>query len=120
MLYGKNILITGASKGLGAYAARSFAEQGAKLFLVARSINLLSDIKDSCRNKNQHKVVGADLTKDIALEHVISTVQSHFKQVDIIVHCIGGGLGFKEPLLSQYELEDLHTLNIGIAAEINR
>ena len=35
-LRGKNVLITGASKGIGAAAARIFAEEGANLHLAAR------------------------------------------------------------------------------------
>lgn len=36
-LQGKRVLITGASRGIGAEAARAFAERGARLGLVARS-----------------------------------------------------------------------------------
>ena len=42
------------------------------------------------------------------------------KKIDIIIHCLGGGLGLKNPLLNDREFLKLHQTNIGIAAEINR
>ena len=43
---GKNILITSASKGLGAVCARAFTDAGARVALVARSLDLLNDVKE--------------------------------------------------------------------------
>ena len=43
-LEGKSILITGASRGLGACAAKYFSEQGARLFLTARSVTQLNSL----------------------------------------------------------------------------
>ena len=44
-LAGKWVLITGASKGIGAGTARSFAAEGANLYLVARGAEGLKSIK---------------------------------------------------------------------------
>lgn len=41
-MQGKRVLITGASRGIGAAAARLFAEQGARLGLMARSADAVS------------------------------------------------------------------------------
>lgn len=45
MLSGKTILITGASSGIGAAAARLFAGEGANLVLAARRKDRLEDLK---------------------------------------------------------------------------
>ena len=47
MLSGKTILITGASSGIGAAAARIFAEEGANLILAARRKDSLEELKAS-------------------------------------------------------------------------
>ena len=41
---GKTVLITGASKGIGAAAAQAFADTGANVALVARSTDLIADL----------------------------------------------------------------------------
>ena len=40
--------------------------------------------------------------------------------IDIIIHALGGGYGFKEPLLSWEQFTMLHQVNFSAAAEINR
>lgn len=43
-LQGKCVLITGASKGIGAAAAKVFAEAGANVALVARNRDAIADL----------------------------------------------------------------------------
>ena len=43
-LTGKTALITGASRGIGAAAARAFAEAGANVALVARSRDAIAEL----------------------------------------------------------------------------
>jgi NAD(P)-dependent dehydrogenase (short-subunit alcohol dehydrogenase family) len=45
MLAGKNILITGASRGLGCHIARAMWQNGANLFLLARSREFLEELR---------------------------------------------------------------------------
>jgi len=48
-LRGKRVLITGASKGIGAAAAEAFAEEGAHLRLAARSGDQLKALAERLR-----------------------------------------------------------------------
>ena len=55
-LDGKVALITGATGGLGAACARELAQEGAKLFLTARTENALVDLAESLREKEGGEV----------------------------------------------------------------
>jgi NAD(P)-dependent dehydrogenase (short-subunit alcohol dehydrogenase family) len=69
-LRGKRVLITGASKGIGAAAAEAFAEEGCDLALVARDAGALGALSERLRSVHQIdvRVVPADLrrSEDVA------------------------------------------------------
>ena len=52
-LRGKRVLITGASKGIGAAAAEAFAEEGCDLRLAARSGDALKTLAERLRSTHQ-------------------------------------------------------------------
>jgi NAD(P)-dependent dehydrogenase (short-subunit alcohol dehydrogenase family) len=84
-LRGRRVLITGASKGIGAAAAEVFAAEGCHLALAARNKSALSVIADSLRTRHgvEVEVVVADLRKqeDIAALAV--------RRVDVLINNAG-------------------------------
>ena len=50
LLRGKVVLVTGASRGIGAAAARLFAREGAAVVLAARSVDALADVVGEVRD----------------------------------------------------------------------
>ena len=96
-LIGKNAIITGASRGLGAEIARQMWGQGANLLLVARDARALEIIvKELGRNPGQQAYfVPVDLAREDAVGIVANTALSHFKQLDILVNnaAIQGPIG---------------------------
>src|ERR1700749_3297669 len=52
-LRGKRVLITGASKGIGAAAAEAFAEEGAHVMLAARNGEQLKALTERLRGAHQ-------------------------------------------------------------------
>ena len=55
-LRGKRVLITGASKGIGAAAAEAFAEEGCDLHLAARNGEMMQALADRLRKAHQIQV----------------------------------------------------------------
>ena len=58
----KNILITGASKGLGSVCAREFAGLGARLVIAGRNVEKLEELRQAFPDPDSHRVFAGDLT----------------------------------------------------------
>jgi NAD(P)-dependent dehydrogenase (short-subunit alcohol dehydrogenase family) len=86
-LRGKRVLITGASKGIGAAAALSFAEEGADLILAARSGEALRALADGLRAAHQINVSVhvADLRKPEDLDRLAHAAA----EIDILINNAG-------------------------------
>ena len=114
------ILITGASRGLGAVAAMAFAERGARLVLFARSQDKLESVRQSCMDPERHLSVSVDLLELEDIKSSVIKAKDFLGGIDVVLHSAGGGLGFKDDLLTAGEFSKLFALNLGAAAEINR
>ena len=117
---GKKIIITGASRGLGAVCARAFADRGAKLVLLARSKELLYEVVSSCAQPGNHCAIAVDLLDMESIPAAVDEALCFSKGVDVVIHVAGGGLGLRESLISGVDLLKLFTVNVAAAAEINR
>lgn len=86
-LRGKRVLITGASKGIGAAAAEAFAEEGAHIRLAARNVEKMQALADSLRSRQQVDVAvhGTDLrnAEDLA------ALAAAASDIDILVNNAG-------------------------------
>ena len=91
---GKTALITGASAGIGATFARSYAAKGANLILVARREDRLRELAAELEQKHGVKArfIAADLADPLAPERVFDKVQTEGGAVDILVNNAGYGL----------------------------
>ena len=86
-LRGKRVLITGASKGIGAAAAEAFAEEGCDLRLAARNVAQMQALADRLRSSHQIDVAvhGADLRKPDDLAALAAAASD----IDILVNNAG-------------------------------
>jgi len=114
----KKILITGSTSGLGLVCAKNFIDKKAIVYVCGRKKRNLHLLKSNKSDKI-YSFCGDLLVRKNFL-HFIKDVRKKLKKIDIIIHCLGGGLGLKNPLLNDKEFLKLHQTNIGIAAEINR
>jgi 3-hydroxy acid dehydrogenase / malonic semialdehyde reductase len=90
------VVITGATSGIGEACARTFAEQGAKLVLLARRNNLLDKLKKDIfkKYKNDKVLIGAlDISKRKDVEAFFSALPKEWQKIDLLVNNAGLGLG---------------------------
>jgi len=86
-LRGKRVLITGASKGIGAAAAESFAEEGCHLHLAARSGDQLKALAD--RLRSAHQIDATAHVTDLRKGEDVARLAREASDVDILVNNAG-------------------------------
>jgi len=80
----KVVLITGASGGIGAVAARAFDREGAKLVLHGhRNLGALTALQGELAGENL--VISADLTQEGEVEHLFRNAYDRFRRLDVVV-----------------------------------
>ncbi|MEL7529107.1 MAG: SDR family NAD(P)-dependent oxidoreductase, partial [Pseudomonadota bacterium] len=83
MLSGKTILITGASSGIGAAAARMFAGEGANLVLAARRKDRLEDLRASLPEAaSRINVFAGDVADPEFAENSVAAAMETFGRLD--------------------------------------
>jgi NAD(P)-dependent dehydrogenase (short-subunit alcohol dehydrogenase family) len=89
-LKGRVALVTGASSGLGVQFARSLAENGAALVLVARRADRLKSLKDEIEKMGGKAVaIEADVTDRAAMTRAFDAAEKAFGTVTILVNNAG-------------------------------
>ena len=84
-------LVTGASRGIGPFIARSLAEAGYSLVLTGRSASELEVLADDLRAKGTTAVaLPADLTVTEDVETLARTAEREVSRVDVLVNNAGG------------------------------
>ncbi|RZO48184.1 MAG: SDR family NAD(P)-dependent oxidoreductase, partial [Candidatus Pelagibacterales bacterium] len=61
---GKKVIVTGASKGLGALICESLAERGACIAMISRSKKEMDVLKNRLNNPSNHISIKVDLLKN--------------------------------------------------------
>ncbi|MEE4382462.1 MAG: SDR family oxidoreductase [Pseudomonadales bacterium] len=89
-LRGRRVLITGASRGIGAASARAFAEAGAKLALGARDERTLGALADELRERGADVVTRrCDVADAAAVAALVDACVDAFGGLDVLVNNAG-------------------------------
>ena len=81
-LEGKVVIITGASSGIGAGAARRFATQGCKLTLAARSVDKMEALAKTLPTESL--VIRADMTQPADISNMVERTLERFGRLDVM------------------------------------
>ena len=84
---GKNILITGATSGIGKTIARQFAGEGARVVLVGRRQEILQKLKEEL---GENTITAAcDLSKTDDINKIFQICKENQCKLNGLVHCAG-------------------------------
>ncbi len=109
-LTGRTVLITGASRGIGAEAARVFAEAGANVALVARSADSIADLAGEIGSSAV--AIPCDISRYWEVAQAVENCVTAFGGLDILIN----NAGVIEPIA---RMEDADPDGWGQAIDIN-
>jgi NADP-dependent 3-hydroxy acid dehydrogenase YdfG len=88
----KVVLITGASSGFGAAAAKRFAQEGCRLILAARRMDRLEEVASGVRTMGGKALpLSVDVTQSQQIDTMVRNAVDHYGQIDILFNNAGFG-----------------------------
>lgn len=121
-LQNKVVLITGASSGFGADAARLFAKEGAIVVLTARRIDRLTALAEEIRLAGgQALAVPLDVAEQAQINEAVQTVLDTFGRIDILLNNAGlGRLDWLETLDPAADIDMQIDVNLRGVLQVTR
>ena len=112
----RTVVITGGSEGVGAAAARKFADAGANLMLVARNKKNLDAIAEELRDRTRVEVFAMDVSDAESCVNLFKKTEFEFGRIDVLVN----NAGYHERgLVENVKAEDLgRMIDVNLKAPI--
>jgi len=89
---GKNVLITGASKGIGFELAKILLGKGDSLVLVSRNIERSDNLYELKKISDNFYVLNCDVSKSEEIDKLYDFTKSKLGKIDILVNNAGRGI----------------------------
>jgi len=109
----KVAIVTGASSDIGKGIARRFAEEGAKVILVARNLEQLEATRNEIGNQESTASISCDLTEESQVLQAVNQIMDTYGKIDILVNnagAINDPIHFHE--MPDSEIEKLIDINL--------
>ena len=111
----KNVIITGASRGIGYEMIKLFADEGHQVLALSRNEQPIV----SLQHKNIH-AFSFDISKQEDLQKMITFVSEEWKHVDILINNAGKLVNKPFEEISTHDFEEVYKVNVFGVAEITR
>ncbi len=111
----KNVIITGASRGIGFEMVKLFADAGHRVLALSRNEKPIVSVQ----HKNIH-AFSFDICRQEDLQKMVAFVSKEWKQVDILINNAGRLLNKPFSEISTQEFEAVYQVNVFGVAEITR
>lgn len=110
---GKQILLTGATGGIGLHTARLLKQSGARLFISGRDQEKLQAIARELILE-EGSYAAADLTNEADVKHLIEQYFAYNSGIDALINA--SGIGIIKPIDQLEEADFLQTIHINLVA----
>ena len=120
-LAGKTAIVTGASRGLGPYIAKTLALKGVRIIALARDIKGLEKTKLDVQLTGQKcNVVSFDLTQINELDSLVNNICEEYGPIDILINNAGIENYQHFDHLTKNVLSDIISTNLRSPIELSR
>ncbi len=115
----RNILITGASSGIGAALAREYAAQGVFLALAGRDRDRLAEIGEACRNRGAEvELAVLDVTEAGRLQRWIDSIDAD-QPLDLVIANAGISAGSGQSGMAETADQARRIFDVNLAGVLN-
>jgi len=111
----KNIIVTGASRGIGFELVQLFAKNNCNVLAVSRNITSLEDL-----NLDNLTILSVDISEEKELQKIVSFVENNWKSVDILINNAGKLINKPFAETSSKDFLEVYKVNVFAVAELTR
>jgi len=115
IIMNKNIIITGASRGIGFELAQLLASQGHQVLGLSRNIESLTKL-----NLENLNVIATDISNTGDLKKVSEFVLTQWKEVDILIHNAGKLVNKPFEETTSNDFLEVYKVNVFAVAELTK
>ena len=114
-----NVLITGASSGIGKATALYLAERGYNVIATSRDVSRLEELHAEAEERGASIVgIELDINSDAAVSRIVPELIAQHGTIDVLVNNAGFGLWGPVEILSDAELKDQFETNFFAAVRM--
>ena len=118
-LEGKNIIVTGASSGIGQQVAITCSRMGARVVLIGRNEERLEETRNQLEGEG-HVTLSYDLTELDGLKDMVGSIVNQIGVIDGLVNCAGISTVLPFKLMTPEKVEDFFKTNVYATVELTR
>jgi len=102
-----NVIITGASRGIGFETAQLFLKNNHHVFCLTRNT-------ESLENLNSHNlhIISTDLTSTESIDHAVNVIKSKVNCIDVVINNAGSIVNKPFEKIDYQELEIVYRVNV--------
>jgi 3-oxoacyl-[acyl-carrier protein] reductase len=102
-----NVIITGASRGIGFETAQLFLKNNHQVFCLTRNT-------ESLENLNSHNlhIISTDLTSTESIDHAVTVIKSKVNCIDVVINNAGSIVNKPFEKIDYQELEIVYRVNV--------
>jgi short-subunit dehydrogenase len=111
-LSNKNIIITGASGGIGYQLSKDLIKEGANLALLARRKNVLDDLAEELKSSSKIVTYYCDVTSRESVKAAFDFARKEFGIIDIVILNAGASYRMSVEEFNPVILEEIVNVNL--------